>query len=69
MIALVQGKVAASCNITLLLNPTSEKTTEEEARKSRIADLLFNVARCLIRAEIEAMFEVLKLRAEVSCHP
>ncbi len=54
--------MAASRYITLLLDP--EKATGEDGRKSRIADLLFNMARCLRSTEIEAMFEILKLMVD-----
>ncbi len=63
-IARVQGQVAASHYITPLLYPKSEKATEEESRKSRILDLLFHMAQCLRSPEIEAMFEILKLRVD-----
>ncbi len=56
--------MAASHYITLLLDPKLEKATEEEEQKSRIVDLPFNVAQCLRSPEIEAMFEILKLKVD-----
>ncbi len=50
--------------ITLLLDPKSENATEENGRKSRIADLLFNVAWCLGSPEIDAVFEVFTLSVD-----
>ncbi len=54
--------MAASCYVNLLLDPKSENAAEEEDRQSKIADLLFNVAWCLKSAEIQAVFEIFKLR-------
>ncbi len=50
--------------ITLLLDPKSEKATEEYCRKSRIVDLLFNVAWCLRSPKIDAVFAIFKLSVD-----
>ncbi len=50
--------------ITLLLDPKSVKATEEDGRKSRIADLLSNVTWCLRSPEIDAVFEIFKLSVD-----
>ncbi len=56
--------MAASHFITLLLDPKSEKATEEYGLTSRIVDLLFNVALCLRSPGIDAVFEIFKLRVD-----
>ncbi len=50
--------------ITRLLDPKSEKATEEYGLASRIAELLFNVALCLRSPRIDAVFEIFKLRVD-----
>ncbi len=50
--------------ITLLLDPKSENSMEENGRKSRIADLPFNVAWCLRSPEIDAVFEISTLSVD-----
>ncbi len=50
--------------ITLLQDPKSENATEENGRKSRIADLLFNVAWCLRSPEIDAVFDIFTLSVD-----
>ncbi len=52
----------ASCYITLLLDPKSEKATEEDGRTLRIADLRFNVAWYLRSPEIDEVLKTFKFR-------
>ncbi len=61
-IARVQAQVEASCYITLLLDPKSEKATGEGVRKSRIADLLLSVAWYLRSPEIDEVLKIFKFR-------